>query len=341
LAFPVTEQGDRWLVPQRLPGHQPALKPEWQGTEVTRLRYRYTALPEGLLPRFITRTYPLSEGRERWVHGVVLELNGARALVRADPADRLVTVAVRGPAAARQRLTGLIRSDLGRIHGDISGLDPDEEIELEDRPSVYVPVRTLEIDEQRRQQSSVATIDGTVAIDQLRELNKFSTPEARDPTRWMPRLFVSYSSRDAKQLDELLVYLKVLRNEGLVETWHDRCLTAGQDWDHVIRRELESADVVLFLVSKNFLATDYVQDVEVTRAVERADAGGAVVVPIILEGFGFQQSRLAKYTALPAKAKPIRDARAPRKSWEAVAEGLRKVLGDVRDQHRGGRGRLR
>ena len=133
LAFPLNEAGDEWLVPQRLPPTQPKLGREWQEPGLTRLRYTYTALPEGLIPRFITRTYPLSEGEARWVNGVVLVMDEARALVRADPSERCVTAVVSGSADGRRRLAGLVREDLRRIHADIRGLDPLEEMELEDR----------------------------------------------------------------------------------------------------------------------------------------------------------------------------------------------------------------
>ncbi|MGZ5001402.1 MAG: COR domain-containing protein, partial [Methylomonas sp.] len=91
LAFPLNETGDRWLVPQRLPAEQPELGTEWKAAQdITRLQYRYPVIPEGLMPRFITRSYPLSEGEEDgeplpcWVNGVILEDRGARALVRVD-----------------------------------------------------------------------------------------------------------------------------------------------------------------------------------------------------------------------------------------------------------------
>jgi internalin A len=124
LAFPLTEDGERWLVPQRLPDEQPKLSAEWQSPDATRSRYRYTALPEGLLPRFITRTYPLSEEQPRWVNGVVLEADGARALIRADPAERLVTAVVHGEPTARRQLVSVIRADLSarRCRGSNRGV---------------------------------------------------------------------------------------------------------------------------------------------------------------------------------------------------------------------------
>jgi len=331
LAFPLNETGDRWLVPQRLAEQQPKLAAEWKGSDVTRLRYHYTTLPEGLLPRFITRTYPLSKDQPRWVNGVILEENGCRALIRADQAERLVTVAVRGEPFERRRLLGLIRADFQKIHSDIEGLNPKEEIELSDRPGTFVDLHVLQLDEQNKQPSSAATSAGTVSVNPSTELNRVSAPAARDPHQWKAKLFISYSSKDAKQHDELLQRLKPLISEGLVTTWSDRCLVVGQEWDKVIRRELKEADVIILLVSAAFEASDYIQDVEVDRAVERAEKKEAVLASIILEKCLWKHSRLAKYQVLPPKGAPVRDTKPQRNAWHAVAEELRTVLETIRD----------
>jgi internalin A len=331
LAFPLNEAGDRWLVAQRLAEQQPKLSAEWQGSDVTRLRYHYTTLPEGLLPRFITRTYPLSDGQPRWVNGVILEENGCRALVRADQAERLVTVAVRGEPAERRRLLGLIRADFQKIHSDIEGLNPKEEIELSDKPGTFVDLHVLQLDEQNKQPSSAATSVGTVSVNPSTELNRVSAPAARDPHQWKAKLFISYSSKDAKQHDELLQRLKPLISEGLVITWSDRCLVVGQEWDKIIRSGLKEADVIIFLVSAAFEASSYIQDIEVDCAVERAENKEAVLASIILEKCQWERSRLAKYQVLPPKGHPVRDTKPQRNAWHAVAEGLRMALETLRD----------
>ena len=331
LAFPLNETGDRWLVPQRLAEQQPKLTTEWQGADVTRLRYHYTTLPEGLIPRFITRTYPLSEGQPRWVNGVILEEDNCRALIRADQAERLITVVVTGKPTERRRLLGLIRADFQRIHGDIEGLNPKEEIELADKLGTFVDLHVLQLDEQNKQPSSAATSGGTISVNASKELNRVSTPAARDPHQWKAKLFISYSSADAKQHDALLQRLKPLVSEGLVTTWSDRCLVVGQEWDKVIRRELKEADVIILLVSAAFEASDYIQDVEVDCAVERAENKEAILASIILEKCLWKHSRLAKYQVLPPKGYPVRDTKPQRNAWHAVAEELRKLLEQCRD----------
>jgi|CXWL01.1.fsa_nt_gi internalin A len=331
LAFPLNETGNRWLVPQRLAEQQPKLRAEWQGSDVTRLRYHYTTLPEGLIPRFITRTYPLSEGQPRWANGVILEEDDCRALVRADQEERLITVAVIGNLTERRRLLGLIREDFQKIHSDIEGLNPKEELELSDKPGTFVDLHVLQLDEQNKQPSSAATSGGTISVNPSTELNRVSAPAARDPHRWKAKLFISYSSADAKQHDSLLQRLKPLVSDGLVTTWSDRCLVVGQEWDKIIRRELKEADVIILLVSAAFEASNYIQDVEVDCAVERAEKKETVLASIILEKCQWERTRLAKYQVLPPKGAPVRDTKPQRNAWHAVAEGLRTKIEELRD----------
>jgi internalin A len=338
LAFPLNEGADSWLVPQRLPAEQPDLGEAWRNVaEATRLHYRYPVVPEGLLPRFISRTYPLSESPEeevgalpRWANGVVLADGGARALIRVDAEERRVDIVVTGAREARLSLLGVIQSDFRTIHADISGLDEVEELELEDRPGVFVPVRTLRADEVQKRQSAAATESGTITVDPVTELNRLSEPRAREDGWHRPRIFISYSSHDARQMDELLVRLKPLKEtHGLVEIWHDRCIPPGGDWDGEIRAELARADIVLLLVSNRFLASDYIRGVEVQNAVGRAKEGKSVVVPIILEKCDWTKELFGKSNALPRKGAPIRDARPQRNAWHTVAGELKKVLEDV------------
>jgi len=338
LAFPLNEAGDRWLVPQRLPEEQPELGTEWQATQhATRLKYTYPVIPEGLLPRFITRSYPLSEGVEdgeplpRWVNGVILEDRGARALVRVDEEEREIQVVVIGEKSARLSLLGVIQADFRTIHDDIGGLDQQEFLEIEGQADVYVPVQTLLADEAKKQNSSASTPQGTISVDPSIELNRLSEPAARDEEQWRARVFISYSSKDAKLKDQLMIRLKPMRESaGLIECWHDRLITPGEEWDGEIKKQLEQADVILLLVSAQFLASDYIRGVEIQRAVELSDASKAQVIPVILEQCGWEKEVFGKLNGLPRKGKPIRDTKPQRNAWYEVEKELREVFEDLR-----------
>src|ERR1044072_2186300 len=95
--------------------------------------------------------------------------------------------------------------------------------------------------------------------------------------------FFSYSHRDEALRDELEVHLATLKRQGLIEAWHDRRITAGDDFAGVISEHLERADIILLLVSPYFLNSNYCYDVEMTRALERHREKTARVIPVILQ----------------------------------------------------------
>ncbi len=118
-------------------------------------------------------------------------------------------------------------------------------------------------------------------------------------------VFFSYSHRDQALRDALETHLALLVREGAIRSWHDRKIGAGRDWEGEIDRHLESADLVLLLISPDFMASDYCFDREMGRALERHDAGEARVVPVILRPADWQTADFARLQALPRNAKPI------------------------------------
>ncbi|MDI1315373.1 leucine-rich repeat domain-containing protein [Prosthecobacter sp.] len=335
LVFPLKEDEQLWLVPQALADSQPVLEPEWQG-EATRLRWTYSALPEGLVPRFITRTHTLSEGLSRWLNGTLLELGMARAVVRADVTDRRITATILGPEPDRQQLAGTIQTEMRSLNAEIRGLDPLEELQLQRAPEVWLPVTGLEKAEKKGTlKMDMLTPQGPVEISPTEENNRLTAPDARTDV-WKPRVFISYSHKDDAAKDQLVLKLKVLQTAGLVEFWVDRDLTAGEEWNRGIKDQLEEMDVFVLLVSDHSLTSDYINRVEITRAMERRKQGTAEVVPVILHRCQWKAcERLNHLIALPKDGKPIKDHRPQSLGWHDVSEGLMRVLTKLKQQHAG------
>lgn len=335
LAFPLKEDELLWLVPQALPDSQPVLGEEWQG-EATRLRWTYAALPEGLVPRFITRTHTLSEGQPRWLNGTLLELGQARAVVRADVTDRRITATIIGSEPDRQRLAGTIQTEMRSLNAEIRGLDPLEELQLQRTPEVWVPVTGLENAEKKgRPDMDMLTPQGVVEVNATEENNRLTEQDARTDV-WKPRVFISYSHKDDAAKDLLVLKLKVLQTAGLVDFWVDRDLTAGEEWNRGIKEQLEEMDLFVLLVSDHSLTSDYINRVEITRALERRTQGSAEVVPVILHRCQWTAcGRLNHLIALPTDARPIKDHRPHGDGWHDVSEGLMRVLKRMKEQHAG------
>lgn len=112
----------------------------------------------------------------------------------------------------------------------------------------------------------------------------------------------------------------------MVAPWHDRKITAGDEWKGEIDANLERADIILLLVSADFIASDYCYDVEMKRALERYDAGEARVIPVILRDVNWHSAPFGKLQALPKDGKPVRKWPDKDTAWRNVAEGIEKVV---------------
>jgi TIR domain/CHAT domain len=145
----------------------------------------------------------------------------------------------------------------------------------------------------------------------------------------MIEVFFSYAHEDEKLRDELAKQLKLLERQGVISAWHDRQIVAGSEWGNAIDTHLDSAQVILLLISPDFLASDYCWDIEVKRAMERHEAGEARVIPVILRPVDYwQETSFGKLQALPTNAQPVTTWENRDEAFRIVAQGIRKVIAD-------------
>lgn len=142
------------------------------------------------------------------------------------------------------------------------------------------------------------------------------------------KVFLSYAHADEKLMNELKKHLAALRRQSIISTWHDRDITAGSEWAGEISQELENADVILLLISADFLSSDYCWDVEMKRAMERHNEGTAVVIPIFLRPCDWKGAIFGKLQGLPTDAQPVISSAwsSQDEAFTIVAAGIRKAI---------------
>ncbi len=136
-------------------------------------------------------------------------------------------------------------------------------------------------------------------------------------------LFFSYSHKDEPLRDELEKHLKILERQKIIANWHDRKILPGDEWDHQIDDNLKKADIILLLISADFIASRYCWEVEITVAMERHNAGEAVVIPVILRPVVWQNAPFGKLQFLPTDADPITSWTNQDDAFVNVTKGLR------------------
>jgi hypothetical protein len=137
------------------------------------------------------------------------------------------------------------------------------------------------------------------------------------------RVFYSYSHKDADLRERLGTHLVPLKQQSKISEWHDRKIEPGANWDTEINAQLDSANLILLLVSADFLASEYCFGAEVERALVRLKRGEVKVVPILLKPCLWEESRFSELQIIPRDAKAIT-------SWSSVDEAFRDVAGEIR-----------
>jgi hypothetical protein len=115
----------------------------------------------------------------------------------------------------------------------------------------------------------------------------------------------------------------MLKRQGVISVWHDRRLIVGDRVDEGISKQLEAADIILLLVSPDFLASEYCYSVEMTRAMERNTAGEARVIPVILRPCEWQHAPFGKLLATPKDGKPVTKWADPDEAFLDIAKAIR------------------
>ena len=120
-------------------------------------------------------------------------------------------------------------------------------------------------------------------LDEVKERLKKSHPTQKDPKAL--KLFLLYHENDTHLRQELEKHLATLRSSGLVEVWHEGKILADADTDQAIAEQLQTADVIVPLITADFMASDKLYEEHLKIAVERHENGNAKLIPILMTAY--------------------------------------------------------
>ncbi|MEM7101741.1 MAG: FISUMP domain-containing protein [Bacteroidota bacterium] len=145
-------------------------------------------------------------------------------------------------------------------------------------------------------------------------------------------IFIAYSREDADLLSELKTHLVILERTQNVKVWYDGLIEAGTDWQSEIKDALHSADIILLLISADFIASDYCYEQEMTQALDLHSQGKVIAIPIILRECLWHRTPFAKLQALPKDGRPVASANwdTPERPYVQIVEALEQKIDDIR-----------
>ena len=139
------------------------------------------------------------------------------------------------------------------------------------------------------------------------------------------KVFVSYAHEDEPYLRALQRHLAHLKRSERIELWSDSALHAGQEWDQRIKQSLSQADIVLLLISADFMASQYIWDHELQLAIDRHQARESSVVPLFIRHCDWHNAPFGKLQGLPRDATPVGDPNNDA-AWTEVAREIRRLV---------------
>ena len=153
--------------------------------------------------------------------------------------------------------------------------------------------------------------------------------ESSEKTEYAVTIFFSYAHKDEALRKELEKHLKVLQHQGLINMWYDRKISAGTEWKLQIDTHLNTAQVILLLVSPDFMSSDYCYGREMKRAMERHESGEARIIPILLRPVYYEGAPFEKFQMLPTNGKPITRWPHRDEAFEEIAKGISKAVKEL------------
>ncbi|AOS83510.1 hypothetical protein BIU88_04750 [Chlorobaculum limnaeum] len=183
--------------------------------------------------------------------------------------------------------------------------------------------KKLLADIQATMSSEPARLLSVTGFSVKAETSSSAVESRQDITNSAVEVFISYSHKDENHRNELAKHLNLLKRQNIIQTWYDREINAGNEWKIEIDKHLNSAQIILLLVSCDFLASDYCYDIEMTRALERHDNGEARVIPVILRPVDWKGAPFSNLKALPKDAKPV-------SSWGDIDDAYMDISMEIR-----------
>ena len=145
-------------------------------------------------------------------------------------------------------------------------------------------------------------------------------------------LFFSYAQEDERMLTELKKHLQSLKRQGLLTGWYDHNIAAGLEWMQERANQLNAATLIALLISPDYLNSDYIYSSEMSKAMQRHEAGTARILPIFLRPTYWEGTPFAKLKSLPTDARPLTAWQDSDQAYLDVTTGISRVLKEIQAQ---------
>src|SRR6266581_602724 len=142
-------------------------------------------------------------------------------------------------------------------------------------------------------------------------------------------VFISYSHKDQTFREELGIHMSNLKRQNIISSWYDGNIAPGSEWEPEIMHHLTTAQIILLLISADFVHSDFCYSIEMKQAIDRHNAGEARVIPILLRPTDWQGAPFAKLKILPTDAKAVTKWRRRDDAFADIVQGIRASIHEL------------
>ncbi len=316
----------RYVVPQLLPVSEPDFHKEGKGLRFV-IRFP-ELLPDSIFPRLMVKLHSFIEGELRWRTGMVLHkpsVFNASARVREDKEDKEIQIEVCGQEP--RRLLSFIRETVKEIVASFANLPTTEWVPIPDCDENFEYEYLVVAEKAGEKEVFVRQLKKRIPVADL--LDGVEEQMMRDELAQTPvKAFVSYSHKDLEYLPDLRAALSPLVRLDKLVLWDDRAIEAGEEWNKVIFQQLAEADLVLCLISADFIHSDFCYTQELAEALSAHHQGEKTVIPIRLRECLWDDLPLAKIQGMPSQwisAAADKDA-----AWTELAKSLEPAISQAK-----------
>jgi hypothetical protein len=145
-------------------------------------------------------------------------------------------------------------------------------------------------------------------------------------------IFLSYAHQDKKFAEQLGYFLRSLEMQGLATVWSTNKIKAGEKWDAVIKKHLNTAQIILLLVSPNYLASNSLEKREIDKLIMEK-VKEHKVIPVLLKPVSLKSTPLEDFASLPQGKKPVSQWSNRDMAFLDITESIRSLVNDLEEEH--------
>jgi len=320
MLFEVSE--NTFVIPQMLPIQAPEI--DFPKNESLNFFFSYYFLPSNLFSRILVRVQKFIHADYIWRNGIILTKETSRAILSVDSFAKKISIQCVGDQ--KKELLYILRDMITKINQSY------REIKVSEFVSIDVEAGEIELDfnklrSQGQKIQDIEPVNDEKTVEAGTVINAF---EPTNKNQLSPiRIYISYAPKDDSFREELIGHLSPLVRKNEAVIWEKSQIIPGQIWESETMLKLREADLVLCLISSDFIKSEFCYSTELEEALQSHLRKEKVVIPILIRKCYWEYLPIAEIKGIPEP--PVSSQTNVDEAWVEVVAGVHRSLNQIRE----------